>query len=96
MRCEHYQDLMLDHLYGLLDESDATAVDTHLTGCASCTAVREAAAHDQKLLARAAKSSFPNVRFIPPDQALTVDLDSERSRGSAVHTLPNGTPEIGR
>jgi hypothetical protein len=92
MRCEHYQDLMLDHLYGLLDESDSAAVDTHLTGCAGCTAAHAAAAATQGLLARAAKSTFPNVRFVPPDQAVTLDLTPtpERKHGSAVHPLPNG------
>ncbi|HUR54447.1 MAG TPA: zf-HC2 domain-containing protein, partial [Gemmataceae bacterium] len=92
MRCDHYQTLLLDHLYGLLDDHEAAEVDTHLTGCTGCNAAREAAAAAQGLFARAAKSTFPNVRFVPPDQAVTVDLTAtpERKRGSAVHPLPNG------
>ena len=93
MRCDEFRNLMLDHLYGLLDESDAAAINTHLTGCDACTTARVAAAHAQGLLARAAKSSFPGVRFVPPDQAVTVDLavPSERTRG-AVSPRANGTP----
>src|SRR5437868_1329858 len=68
MRCDDCQALLLDHLYGLLDGPEAVALDAHLAGCAGCTAAREQAARVRGLFARAAKSSFPDVRFVPPAQ----------------------------
>jgi hypothetical protein len=66
MRCDHCQSLLLDHLYGLLDGPDGAAVDAHLAGCPDCTAARERAQKARDLFARAAKFSFPDVRFVPP------------------------------
>ncbi|HEY1190333.1 MAG TPA: hypothetical protein VGE74_22055, partial [Gemmata sp.] len=66
MNCEHCQTLLLDHLYGLLESAEAAGVDSHLAGCAACTAARAETARVQGLFARAAKSTFPSTRFEPP------------------------------
>jgi anti-sigma factor RsiW len=66
MRCEHCQPLILDHLYGLLDGPDATAVEAHLRECPACAAARDEAARVQGLIAKAAKGAFPQVRFDAP------------------------------
>ncbi|MCI0701847.1 MAG: zf-HC2 domain-containing protein, partial [Planctomycetia bacterium] len=68
MNCQHCQPLLLDHLYGLLDAPESAAVDAHLASCASCAAARTETARVQGLIARAAKSAFPNVRFEAPPQ----------------------------
>ena len=86
MRHEHCQHLLLDHLYGLLDDAEAAGVDAHLAECDACAAARDAAALAQGLIARAAKVSFPRVQFVPPDQAVTTELP--RVAGTA--PLPNG------
>src|SRR5262245_6558220 len=66
MNCQHCQPLLLDHLYGLLDAPEAAAVDAHLASCPACAAARAETARVQGLIARAAKSAFPNVRFEAP------------------------------
>lgn len=68
MNCQHCQPLLLDHLYGLLDGPEAASVDAHLASCPACAAVRAETARVQGLIARAAKSAFPNTRFEAPAQ----------------------------
>lgn len=68
MRCDLCQSLLLDHLYGLLDPSEAATVEAHLAGCVGCTAARESAARVQGLVTRAAKFTFPNVQFVAPSE----------------------------
>ncbi len=66
MNCQHCQNLLLDHLYGLLDTSEGAAVDAHLADCPACTSQRAAMVRWQGLIATAAKSAFPHIRFEPP------------------------------
>src|SRR5262245_20007701 len=65
-RCDHYRNVLLDHLYGLHDPADAAAVEEHLSGCEGCVAARDHEARAQGLIARAARVEFPHVRFVPP------------------------------
>ncbi len=65
-RCDDCQDLLLDHLYGLIDGPEADAVAAHMAECPACAAARDRAAREQQLFARAATSRFPEVRFDPP------------------------------
>src|SRR5687768_13682806 len=67
--CDRYQDRLVDHLYGLLEPLEADAVEAHLAGCPGCAAAREQAARWSGLIARAARSEFPAVRFVPPEEA---------------------------
>ncbi|AMV23607.1 hypothetical protein VT84_04295 [Gemmata sp. SH-PL17] len=69
MNCEHCQTLLLDHLYGLLEGSEAAEVDAHLANCPQCSDARAETARVQGLFARAAKSAFPNTKFEPPAPA---------------------------
>ena len=69
MNCEHCYPLLLDQLYGLLDGPEAAAVDEHLATCPACAEARIETARVQGLIARAAKSTFPNTRFEPPAPA---------------------------
>jgi hypothetical protein len=64
--CTHYQSLLLDHLYGLLDDAENQAILNHLGACAACQASLEGARRQQRLLAAAAKQAFPAVRFEVP------------------------------
>jgi hypothetical protein len=67
--CDHYRDRFLDHLYGLTEPTEAAALDAHAAGCPACAAAREQAARMGGLIARAARSEFPAVRFVPPEEA---------------------------
>ncbi|HET6572997.1 MAG TPA: alpha-2-macroglobulin family protein [Fimbriiglobus sp.] len=67
--CDRYQDRLLDHLYGLLEPSEADALEAHLAGCPSCATAREQAARWGGLIASAARFEFPTVRFVPPEEA---------------------------
>jgi anti-sigma factor RsiW len=64
--CNHSESLLLEHLYGLLDDADERALQDHLAGCPACRAALERARGQQRLLAAAAKGEFPAVRFEPP------------------------------
>jgi hypothetical protein len=64
--CRHFQAQMLDRLYDLLDAADARALDLHLSACPACKTAMGEAERVQRLLAAAAKTEFPNVRFQAP------------------------------
>jgi hypothetical protein len=66
MTCERCERLLLDYLYGLVEDAEAQALEEHLRNCNSCTAARHQVEHWQKLLATAARDRFPTVRFTPP------------------------------
>src|SRR5581483_5985697 len=66
MTCAHCRAALLDRLYGLLDPAEVAAVDAHLAGCPACQAEQLRAARVQRLLAAAARTEFPDVRFTPP------------------------------
>jgi len=67
LRCTECRPLILDHLFGLLDAPEITAVAAHLSTCQSCAAERTEAAKMHGLIAKAAKIAFPAVRFEAPD-----------------------------
>src|SRR5262249_37059640 len=64
--CEGCRDNLLDYLYDLLDEAEARELRAHLDGCPACQRALEQARAQQKLLAAAARVSFPDVTFAPP------------------------------
>src|SRR5436190_956203 len=89
MNCQHCQNLLLDHLYGLLDGAESATVDAHLASCPTCAAARAETARVQGLIARAAKSAFPNARFevpAPPPAA--------QPAKSTTRTPAPGTPAV--
>src|SRR5438270_11398688 len=69
MTCEHCQAQLLEHLYGLLDDAEAAAVQSHLRHCGTCQAALAQAQGQQRLLAAAARAEFPGVRFEAPAAA---------------------------
>lgn len=66
MTCDRCQQLLLDHAYGLLEGSEAEALEHHLQQCSRCRAAHRQAQHWQQLLAAAARDRFAHVRFQPP------------------------------
>ena len=66
MSCQNCQPLILDRIYGLLDEPETIALEQHLRECPSCALARDEAARVQGLLARAARGAYPQVKFEPP------------------------------
>src|SRR5437764_961326 len=64
--CGHFQSLMLDHVYELLDEHEERALSLHLEQCTTCQAALAKAQSQQRLLEAAARLEFPQVQFTPP------------------------------
>lgn len=64
--CTLCRSQLLDHMYGLLDATEAAAVEAHLASCPECAAY---AKRSSGLLAAAAKSAFPDVNFHQPAAA---------------------------
>jgi len=64
--CEHYHELLWDHLYGLLDAAEAQDLTAHLETCASCREALADAQRQQQLLARAARVVQDVPVFVPP------------------------------
>ena len=80
LTCDHCRAALLDRHYGLLDAADAAAVDAHLAGCPACQAEQIAVERFGRLLAAAARTEFPDVRFVAPaDTRLGRDADSART-----------------
>jgi len=66
--CEHFQQHLLDDLYGLLEEADGRTLRDHILDCTACRTAQDRALAQQRLLAAAAKDQFAGVRFIPPPE----------------------------
>ena len=79
--CEHCQNLLLDFVYGLLEESELQELREHLTSCPSCQAALEKAQQQQTLMARAALA-------IAPITELAVPSDKPVANPSQAATLP--------
>jgi hypothetical protein len=92
MRCDHCQALLLDHLYGLLDGPDGAAVDAHLADCPDCTTALESARKARDLFVRAAKLSFPDVRFTPPTEAEPAVAASQPDAATPSAAVPTTPP----
>src|SRR5437764_15127748 len=55
LSCSDCRNLLLDDLYGLLDNFESATLRAHLAGCPTCQAEQTAAAQQQRLLAKAAR-----------------------------------------
>src|SRR5438270_13340304 len=60
--CADFSELLLDHLYGLLEPDEAEALRAHLAACPQCAAELVEAQKQQALLSQAARM----VRELPP------------------------------
>lgn len=68
--CDHFQQLMLEHQYGLLDRVEGKALESHLQECGTCRLAMTRAEKQKVTIAEAAKRSFPNVSFRTPAPAV--------------------------
>lgn len=66
--CDDYHGLMLDYLYGLLDEAEVRELRGHVDGCATCQAQLAAAQAQKTVLAKAAQVYHTLPPFAPPRQ----------------------------
>src|SRR6266446_4208816 len=66
--CADCRDLLLEHLYGLLDEEEARQLQVHLAECATCQHALEGARKDQERLSRAARVVTVIEPFVAPGQ----------------------------
>src|SRR5579883_1516486 len=82
--CEHFQDQLLDHLYGLLDPLEAGQLTEHLQGCDACRAALAHAEGQKRLLAEAARLEFPELRFVKPTVTFTPRVPAAPVRAAAV------------
>ncbi len=74
--CQQTQTLLLDHLYGLLDETESQALLDHVADCHACRTALEHAQSQQRLLAAAAREPFPAVRFEAPAESQPVEEEA--------------------
>jgi hypothetical protein len=91
--CAECSDLLLDHLYGLLDEAEAQAVRDHLASCLACQAALAQAEAQQSLIARAAQVYAEVPAFTAPaaEPAEAPALATATAETAAV-TLPLPKP----
>jgi hypothetical protein len=64
--CDHYQELIWDDLFGLLEAGDSASLRRHVAGCSTCQAERETAFAQHQLLADAARLDVDIPPFTPP------------------------------
>jgi alpha-2-macroglobulin-like protein len=67
--CDQCSDLLLDYLYGLLDEGEARELRDHLAACPACQAALAKAESQQSLIARAAQVYGEVAPFTAPSAA---------------------------
>jgi hypothetical protein len=66
LTCEKCRAALLDRQYGLLDAADAAALDAHVAACPACRTERAKVERFGRLLSAAARTDFPDVRFVAP------------------------------
>jgi hypothetical protein len=66
LTCDRCRTALLDRQYGLLDGAEVAAMETHLAGCTACRAEQARVERFGRLLSAAARSEFPDVRFVAP------------------------------
>ncbi|MCS7014660.1 MAG: zf-HC2 domain-containing protein [Gemmatales bacterium] len=64
--CREYQQLLLPHLYDVLEPDEQRELEEHLTECLECRAALERARQEQTWLREACRWSFEPVRFEAP------------------------------
>jgi len=63
---DHYRDLMLDHVYGLLDTEQVAELEHYLATSPGADALRAQAEQWKARISSAAKAEFPGVQFAAP------------------------------
>jgi A-macroglobulin complement component/alpha-2-macroglobulin family protein/MG2 domain-containing protein len=64
--CEDYRDMMLEKLYGLLDEQQQSELTAHLASCSECAAHAKQSESEREVLAAAARIEGRGMKFAPP------------------------------
>jgi hypothetical protein len=72
--CDRWQDLLLDFVYGLLDEQEAVELRAHLAQCPACQAELAKAEGSKDRLSRAALAIRDVAPFHPPVETLPSTL----------------------
>src|SRR5260370_3934562 len=77
--CDQCSDLLLDYLYGLLDEGAAQVLRDHLTSCPACRTALTEAETQQNLIARAAQVYAEVPPFSAPTSETTETTEAPAS-----------------
>jgi hypothetical protein len=86
--CHGCQELMLEHLYELLDEAERQAFLAHLAVCLDCQSALEKARAQKSLLAAAARMPSIEMKFSPPMEEAATLVGS----GATVPDAPEVVP----
>lgn len=78
--CEKTQELLLEHLYGLLEASDQVLLLDHARTCPECSRVLEKTIGQKEMLSRAARREFPGVKFVAPQEKQVIQIASRPPR----------------
>jgi hypothetical protein len=82
--CAHFQEQLLDHLYGLLEPDQARELAAHLEDCDACRQALARAEAERRLLATAARVGFTQPAFEAPMLRVATRQDSP-TRESHAH-----------
>jgi len=98
LRCDAFQDQMLEYAYDLFEEAERQTFLDHLPGCPACQAALVKVQQKQNLLAAAARMEFPEVQFaLPSDTSLDRPVVGQPAATSAVPAvLPLARPKLAR
>src|SRR5262245_58051387 len=89
--CDQCSDLLLDHLYGLLEEGEARELRDHLAACPACRSALARAESQQGLLARAAQVYADVPAFSAPTAELPPE-PAQTSEPAAADTAVQASP----
>src|SRR5262245_36048096 len=84
--CDDFSELLLDHLYGLLEPDEDAALRAHLAACPGCQAQLRTATKHQSLLARAAQTVRELAPFVAPVEKLAPVPAEESSPAVPIST----------
>lgn len=85
--CVTAKELLLDHLYGALDEAEEKALLDHLASCAGCRGALEKARAQRGLLSEAARLSADDLSFAPPPPPRSFPFTVPRRLAAAAAAL---------
>src|SRR5262245_57489092 len=75
--CETCRPQLLNYLYELLEDDERRAIEAHLETCADCQAALADARRQKEVLRTATRTSFPDVRFVPPALRLSSSMQAK-------------------
>src|SRR5437588_754984 len=98
--CDQCSGLLLDYVYGLLDEGEAQALRDHLASCPACRSALTEAEAQQNLIARAAQVYAEVPPFTAPaaetpeSTEVPAPAAAAPAAPAAVQTPPATLPEL--